>query len=52
MRKLGHKVRNGQNIPPYNQASSFSNHVFQIKIYIFILGFQKHIASIRLLKIH
>ena len=48
MCKLRHKVRNSQNIPPSNQISSISNLVFQIKIYIFILGFQKHMASIRL----
>ena len=46
MCKLSHKVRNRQNIPPLNQISSISNLVFQIKIYIAILGFQKHIASI------
>ena len=48
MCKLRQKVRNGQNIPPSNQILSISNLVFQIKIYIFILRFQKHIASIRL----
>ena len=37
------KLRNNQNIP-------FLIFVFQIKIYIFILGFKKHIAAIRLLK--
>ena len=52
MCKLLHKVRNGQNIPTENQTSSFSNLVFQIKIFSFTLGFQKHIASIRLYKIH
>ena len=52
MCKLRHKVRNGQNIPRENQISSFFNFVFQIKISIFTLGFQKHIASIRLYKIH
>ena len=50
MCQLCHKVRNGQNIPPYNKISSFSNFVFQIKIYIFILGFQRDIASIHLKK--
>ena len=52
MCKLRHKVRNGQNIPRENQISSFSNFVFQIQILIFTLGFQNHIASIRLYKIH
>ena len=49
---LRHKVCNGQNTPPSNQISIFSNLVFQIKIYNFILCFQEHKASIRLLKIH
>ena len=44
MCKLRHKVRNGQNIPRENQISSFFNFVFQIKISIFTLGFQKHIV--------
>ena len=48
MRKLRHKVRNGLNIPPLNQISSISNLVFQIKIYILMVDFQQHIASIRL----
>ena len=52
MCKLRHKVCNGQNIPRENEISSFSNFDFQIKIIIFTLGFQKHIASIRLKKIH
>ena len=52
MCKLRHKVRNGQNIPRENEISSFSNLVFQIKIFSFTLRFQKHIASIRLYKIH
>ena len=49
MCKLRHKVHNGQNIPRENEIS---NLVFQIKILIFPLDFQKHIASIRLYKIH
>ena len=52
MCKLRHKVRNGQNIPRENEISSFSNLVFQLKISIFTFSFQKHIASIRLYKIH
>ena len=52
MCKLRHKVRNGQNISRENEISSFSNLVFQINFFSFTLGFQKHIASIRLYKIH
>ena len=48
MRKLRHKVRNGHFYPMKVQISSISKVFFQIKILIFILDFQKHIASIRL----
>ena len=40
MCELRHKVRNGQNITPENQISSFSNLVFQIKIFSSFYAFK------------
>ena len=46
--KLRHKVRNGHESPNLKHFQS----VFSNKILLLILGFQKHIASIHLKKIH
>ena len=48
MCELRHKVCNGQIYPLEVQISSISEHFFQIKMLLLILGFQKHIALIRL----
>ena len=50
--KLRHKVSNGHFYAMKVQISSIFNLGFPIKFLLFILGFQKHIVSIRLLKIH
>ena len=48
MYRLRHKVSNGQIYPLEVRISSISKRFFQTKIKLSILGFQKHIAFIRL----